>query len=106
MLILLVYLVNMLANNNLFLLNKTPLSTLIDIAKKVRALRKQMGYSQAELALRSGVSLGSIKRFERSGQISLESLVKMAHLLDRLNDFDVVFQSKEIDKEIKNLFTR
>ena len=96
----------MLANNNLFLLNKTPLSTLIDIAKKVRALRKQMGYSQAELALRSGVSLGSIKRFERSGQISLESLVKMAHLLDRLNDFDVVFQSTEIDKEIKNLFTR
>jgi transcriptional regulator with XRE-family HTH domain len=76
------------------------------MAKKVRALRKQMGYSQAELALRSGVSLGSIKRFERSGQISLESLVKMAHLLDRLNDFDVVFQSKEIDKEIKNLFTR
>lgn len=106
MLILLVYLVNMLANNNLFLLNKTPLSTLIEMAKKVRALRKQMGYSQAELALRSGVSLGSIKRFERSGQISLESLVKMAHLLDRLNDFDVVFQSKEIDKEIKNLFTR
>lgn len=106
MLILLVYLVNMLANNNLFLLNKTPLSTLIDMAKKVRALRKQMGYSQAELALRSGVSLGSIKRFERSGQISLESLVKMAHLLDRLNDFDIVFQSKEIDKEIKNLFTR
>lgn len=106
MLILLVYLVNMLANNNLFLLNKTPLSTLIDIAKKVRALRKQMGYSQAELAMRSGVSLGSIKRFERSGQISLESLVKMANLLDRLNDFDVVFQSKEIDKEIKNLFTR
>lgn len=106
MFILLVYLVNMLANNNLFLLNKTPLSTLIDMAKKVRALRKQMGYSQAELALRSGVSLGSIKRFERSGQISLESLVKMAHLLDRLNDFDVVFQSKEIDKEIKNLFTR
>ena len=106
MLILLVYLVNMLANNNLFLLNKTPLSTLIDMAKKVRALRKQMGYSQAELALRSGVSLGSIKRFERSGQISLESLVKMAHLLYRLNDFDVVFQSKEIDKEIENLFTR
>jgi len=106
LLILLVYLVNMLANNNLFLLNKTPLSTLIDMAKKVRALRKQMGYSQAELSLRSGVSLGSIKRFERSGQISLESLVKMAHLLDRLNDFDVVFQSKEIDKEIKNLFTR
>ena len=106
MLILLVYLVNMLANNNLFLVNKTPLSTLIDMAKKVRALRKQMGYSQAELALRSGVSLGSIKRFERSGQISLESLVKMAHLLDRLNDFDVVFQSKEIDKEIENLFTR
>lgn len=95
----------MLAINNLFILNKTPLSTLLEIATKVRKLRKQVGYSQAELALRSGVSLGSIKRFERTGQISFESLVKVAHLLDRLSDFDAVFENKELDKEIKNLFT-
>lgn len=95
----------MLAINNLFFLNKTPLSTLLEIATKVRKLRKQAGYSQAELALRSGVSLGSMKRFERTGQISFESLVKVAHLLDRLSDFDAVFENKELDKEIKNLFT-
>ena len=95
----------MLAINNLFILNKTPLSTLLEIATKVRKLRKQVGYSQAELALRSGVSLGSIKRFERTGQISFGSLVKVAHLLDRLSDFDAVFENKELDKEIKNLFT-
>jgi transcriptional regulator with XRE-family HTH domain len=95
----------MLANNNLFSLSKTPLSTLLEMARKFRALRKQAGYSQAELASRSGVSLGSIKRFERNGQISLEALVKVAHLLDRLNDFDPVFETKEIGKEIKNLFT-
>jgi transcriptional regulator with XRE-family HTH domain len=95
----------MLANNNLFSLSNSPLATLIEMAKKVRALRKQMGYSQAELALRSGVSLGSIKRFERTGQISLEALLKVANLLDRLNDFDTIFESKEVDKEIKNLFS-
>jgi len=95
----------MLANNNLFSLSNSPLATLLKMAGKVRALRKQMGYSQAELASRSGVSLGSIKRFERTGQISLVSLVKVAYLLDRLNDFDPVFVTKEIDKEIKNLFT-
>jgi transcriptional regulator with XRE-family HTH domain len=95
----------MLANNNLFSLSNSPLATLIEMAKKVRALRKQMGYSQAELASRSGVSLGSIKRFERTGQISLEALLKVANLLDRLNDFDTIFESKEVDKEIKNLFS-
>ena len=95
----------MLANNNLFSLSKSPLATLLKMAGKVRTLRKQAGYSQAELASRSGVSLGSIKRFERTGQISLEALLKVANLLDRLNDFDTIFESKEIDKEIKNLFS-
>jgi len=94
----------MLTNNNLFSLSKTPLYTLLEMARKFRVLRRQMGYSQSELASRSGVSLGSIKRFERIGQISLVSLVKVAYLLDRLNDFDPVFVTKEIDKEIKNLF--
>ena len=49
-----------------------------------------MGYTQTECATRSGVSLGSLKRFERTGQISLESLLKLAFVLECLGDFDGV----------------
>ncbi|HQV68098.1 MAG TPA: helix-turn-helix transcriptional regulator, partial [Saprospiraceae bacterium] len=34
------------------------------LAERFRKLRKAEGYSQAEMAQRSGVSLGSLKRFE------------------------------------------
>ncbi|MCL9968258.1 MAG: helix-turn-helix domain-containing protein [Aquirufa antheringensis] len=90
---------------NSYLLLKTPLATQVELASKLRVLRKQAGYSQAELALRSGVSLGSIKRFERTGKISLESLVQLAHLLDRLDDFDSVFVSRQVDKRVEKLFS-
>jgi transcriptional regulator with XRE-family HTH domain len=95
----------MLANYNLYSIEKTPSAIQQEIALKVRVLRKQVGYSQADLATRSGVSLGSIKRFERTGQISFESLLKVAYLLGRLVDFDPVFKSKEVDKSIQKLFT-
>jgi hypothetical protein len=51
-----------------------------------------------ELAYKSGVSLGSIKRFEQTGQISLESQLKLSHLFDRLDDFDLIFK---IDEDLK-----
>jgi len=35
----------------------------------------------------SGVSHGSLKRFEHSGQIALESLLKLAFVLECLEDF-------------------
>ncbi|MEY2940396.1 MAG: hypothetical protein RJA67_81 [Bacteroidota bacterium] len=90
---------------NPYSLQKTPLTTLLELAGKLRVLRKQAGYSQAELALRSGVSLGSIKRFERTGKISLESFVQIAYLLDRLPDFDSVFVCHQVDKRVEKLFS-
>jgi len=57
------------------------------------------------LAKRSGVSLGSIKRFELTGQISLESLLKLAHVLNRLNDFELIFKSLDNLEKIEKLFS-
>lgn len=62
------------------------------IAERIRAIRKRRKLSQKELGEKSGVSLGSVKRFEQSGEISLLSLTKIAIAL-------------EIDYEMKNLFT-
>ena len=49
-----------------------------ELVLKVQQLRKKNGISQFELFKRSGVSFGSIKRFETTGQITLESLLKQA----------------------------
>ena len=82
-----------------------PTDVLLNTATKVRELRKEAGYSQAELARRSGVSLGSIKRFENTGQISMVSFLKILHLLNRLEEFDGILQSGENLEEIEKLFT-
>lgn len=90
----------------MYSLEPTPYETGLKIAQRHRALRKRLNISQKEMAERSGVSLGSLKRFERSGKISLESLLKLAHLFGRLNDFDNVLKETENPDEIEKLFTK
>ena len=48
------------------------------LAERVRNLRKRKKISQQVLSQKSGVSLGSLKRFEQTGQISLLSLTRLA----------------------------
>ena len=62
------------------------------LAGRIRGIRKRRSISQKKLSEMSGVSYGSIKRFETTGQISLLSLTKLAFALN------------EVD-EIRNLFT-
>ena len=60
------------------------------IAHRMIQIRKRRKISQKELAARSGVSLGSLKRFEQSGEISLQSFTKLAIAL-------------EVEKELESL---
>ncbi len=66
------------------------------IVTRVKLRRKEMKYSQKVLAVRSGVSFGSIKRFEQTGEISLSSLLKIANALNCLNDFNSLFKNRII----------
>ncbi|MDR0803912.1 MAG: helix-turn-helix domain-containing protein [Rickettsiales bacterium] len=74
------------------------MASILDIKKslvaRVRARRREGKISQSEMAARSGVSLGSIKRFEGSGEISLTSLLRIASVLGYENDFDALFLRK------------
>lgn len=88
-----------------FGLSKKPSDALREIAQRHKVLKKQAGFSQSELAKRSGVSLGSLKRFETTGQISLESLLLLADVLNRLDDFDAVLQPIENLQAIEKLFS-
>lgn len=62
------------------------------LAVRFRNVRRRRKISQSRLSEISGVSLGSIKRFENSGMISLLSLTKLAMALD-------------LSDEIKNIFS-
>jgi len=88
-----------------FSVDKNPSDIMEELASKHKILRKAAGLSQSEIAERSGVSYGSIKRFETTGQISLISLLKLAAILNRLNDFDKLFEPMENLKEIEKLFS-
>ncbi|MGN0427420.1 MAG: helix-turn-helix domain-containing protein [Agathobacter sp.] len=75
---------------NLF--QKTSTEINIDIAKRMVLLRKRKKLTQKELSAKADVSLGSLKRFEQSGEISLQSLTKLAIAL-------------EVEGELENLFS-
>ena len=64
-----------------------------NIAQKIVRLRKRKKITQKQIAARSGVSLGSLKRFEQSGEISLQSLTKIAIALDVENELEDLFNN-------------
>ncbi len=63
------------------------------VSNKIIQARERLGLTQQQLAEQSGVSYGSIKRFEQTGQISLLGLTRIAVALD-------------IADELRELFTR
>jgi transcriptional regulator with XRE-family HTH domain len=72
----------------------TPSSVMEDLKSKYKNLRLALTLTQASLAKRSGVSLGSLKRFESSGKISLESFLKLSLVLECLDDFKNIANPK------------
>lgn len=94
---------NILVLMNPYSLNKYPSDVLIELAQKAKKLRKSKKMSQADLSKRANLSLGSLKRFEQTGQISLESLLKISFILGRLEEFDLLFKRNEME-EIEKLF--
>lgn len=61
------------------------------LAQRVRKIRKRRSITQEKLASISGVSYGSIKRFETTGQISLLSLTKITIALDLADELRNIF---------------
>lgn len=74
-----------------------------NLVNRVIARRKELKISQKDLAFKSGVSYGSIRRFETTGEISLKSLIQIAKVLNSLEDFNKLFIHTQITnlKDIK-----
>ena len=80
-----------------------PSDILKTTAQNVSALRKEMNLTQQDLSDKSGVSYGSIKRFERFGKISFEALLKIAEALNRLEEFETLLLPRN-NKRLEKLF--
>ena len=80
---------------NNFLFNpKTPNDIAKELVEKIKQHRKKLKISQAQLASKSGVSLGSIKRFESKYEISLTSFIKILIALNLEQDLENLFTQK------------
>lgn len=70
------------------------------VARRARELRLELNLSQQTLSEKSGVSYGSLKKFEQTGRISLESLLKLAVILGCIEDFNALFVQKRVEKAL------
>ena len=76
-----------------------------DIAARAKQLRLAVNITQQQLAQKTGVSLGSIKRFETTGLISLQNLLRIAVTLNAVDDFTNLFAHtnySSIDEVVKH----
>jgi transcriptional regulator with XRE-family HTH domain len=64
------------------------------VGSRVKFRRLQLGWSRRTLATRAGVNPWSLKRFEVSGQIAFESLIKLAIVLGNIGDFESLFAAR------------
>ena len=84
--------VKILAMNTFDFLQKTPKEIEKQIAKRIRDIRKRRKISQKKLSEISGVSLGSLKRFEQCGEIAFLSLIKIAIALELGYELERLFE--------------
>lgn len=75
-----------------------------EIASRMKQRRLELQLTQQELARISGVSLGSLKRFEHAYEISLKHLLMLAVVLNATEEFTALFakqQFRHLDEVLK-----
>jgi transcriptional regulator with XRE-family HTH domain len=71
-----------------------PVAIAKSICKQFKFKRLELNITQSELASKSGVSLGSIKRFETTAEISLKNLLMIALVVGSSDEFLQLFTRK------------
>ncbi len=67
----------------------------MELATRARARRLESNLTQDGMASRAGVSLGSLKRFERTGAASLEVVARIALALGLQDGFGALLAPRE-----------
>ena len=69
---------------------------MLNLAGRLKAYRKNKGLTQLQLSDKSSVPYGTIKLFERTGKISIESLWHIAMALDCDDQLDALFSKPKL----------
>lgn len=72
---------------------RNPNHLIREIGGRIRTHRLARGWTQAELAERSGISLSTLKLMEREGKGSLQRLAKVAVMLNLDGELRELFSS-------------
>jgi transcriptional regulator with XRE-family HTH domain len=75
------------------------------LGKRAQARRLAENLSRKTLAARSGVPDGTIKRFELTGRIGVESMLALAIALDCSDEVELLFRARAI-RSIGEVTTR
>lgn len=67
-----------------------------ELGRRLRARRLMQGWTQAELAHRASLSVGTIKNLESKGQASLESFVQVVAALGLADDLGELFRIRMV----------
>ena len=70
---------------------ETPGDIAQKLAHRMRSIRKRKKLTQKQLASRSNVSYATLRKFEQSGQISLESFIKLSMELGLIDEINELF---------------
>lgn len=75
---------------------QTPREITRALARRVKALRLERGWTQQEVADRAGLALATYRIFEREGRISLDRLLKLAFVFEARAGFDQLFAPRPV----------
>jgi transcriptional regulator with XRE-family HTH domain len=86
----------MTSNSNIIQLRSaTAIAICQTIASRVKSRRLELNLTQTGLASRADVNIETYRKFERTGEISLQNLVKLASALNMTHDFNTLFAEKQ-----------
>ncbi|EKD92300.1 MAG: Transcriptional regulator [uncultured bacterium] len=67
----------------------------LELAKRLTAVRLQKAWTRETLAKNAQINIHTLKRFERTGQISLERLVSVANILEMGVEVERLFKPRQ-----------
>ena len=71
----------------------TPSDIAVKLAQKMKSIRKRRQITQKQMAARSNVSYATLRKFEKTGLISLESFIKLTMELGLTQELSNLFST-------------
>ena len=81
----------------------TPADLMLQTAHRAKALRLEQNITQQELAGKAGIAVGTVKRFEKTGEVQFNHLLCIALVLGRLDDFKTLFAPDDVPASLYEL---